>query len=521
MLYENKILIGKADDQPVFLYPEMLCRHGLISGATGTGKTTTLKVFTESLSDLGVPVFLADVKGDLGGFMQPGGNNEKAQARVEALGLLEEGFRYHRFPVNFWDVFAESGMPLRTTVSELGPLLLSRVLDLTDTQTDILTIIFKIADDEGLLLIDIKDLKSMIQYVSECRKEYTAMYGNMSPQSLAAILRAVVALETEGAETFIGEPAVSIRDWLTVTEEGRGTIQLLDCRKLFLKPRMYAMFLLWLMSELYETLPEAGDLEKPKMVFFFDEAHLLFDNAPRLLREKIEQVVKLIRSKGVGVYFITQSPSDIPGEVLAQLGNKIQHALHAYTPAEQKKLKAAAMALRENPALDTLSVLQELGTGEALISVLDSQGVPTMVERAMILPPESLMGSISEEDRMAHVESSILYGKYRDGIDRDSAFEFLERRRIQIAEDERLRAEQAAEDAEEERDRKDREKQQSAAMRRASSQAKQAAKTVTGTVGREIGKSVGGKLAGSFGKRLGGNLGAVLGRGLIGTFFGN
>ena len=521
MLFEDKILIGKAEETPVFIYPEMLCRHGLISGATGTGKTTTLKVLTESLSDMGVPVFLADVKGDLGGLILPGGDNEKAHARAEALGVLGEGFHYHRFPVNFWDVFGESGMPLRTTVSELGPLLLSRVLDLTDTQSDILTIIFKIADDEGLLLIDIKDLKSMIQYVSERRKEYMTIYGNMSPQSLAAILRAVVALETEGAEAFIGEPAVSIREWLTITEEGRGTIQLLDCRRLFLKPRMYAMFLLWLMSELYETLPEAGDLEKPKMVFFFDEAHLLFDNAPRLLREKIEQVVKLIRSKGVGVYFITQSPSDLPGEVLAQLGNKIQHALHAYTPAEQKKLKAAAMALRANPDFDTLTVLQELATGEALISVLDSHGVPTVVERTKILPPESQMGTIPDSVRLAHVESSTLYGKYREGVDRDSAYEFLERRRIQIEEDALLQAEQEAQEAARERERKERERQQAATMRRANSQARQAAKSVTGTVGREIGKTVGGKLGGSFGKRLGGNLGATLGRGIIGTFFGN
>lgn len=520
MLYENKILIGKSDAGPVYLYPEMLCRHGLISGATGTGKTTTLKVFAEALSDMGVPVFLADVKGDLGSLIQPGGDNEKVAARAESLGILEEGYHYHRFPTNFWDVFGESGMPLRTTVSELGPLLLSRVLDLTDIQTDILTILFKIADDEGLLLIDLKDLKAMIQYVSERRQEFSSLYGNMSSQSLAAILRAVVALETEGAEAFIGEPALSIRDWLTVTEEGRGVIQLLDCRRLFLKPRMYAMFLLWLMSELFETLPEIGDVETPKMVFFFDEAHLLFDNAPRLLREKIEQVVKLIRSKGVGVYFITQSPSDLPGEVLAQLGNKLQHALHAYTPAEQKKLRAAAMALRENPAFDTLTALQELATGEALVSVLDPNGVPTVVERAMILPPESFMGTLSEEARKAHVEGSLLHGKYREGVDRDSAFEFLERRRIRLEADSARAAEEAAEAAAREKAEAEAEKVRDAMERRAVSQAKQAAKSVTGTVGRELGKTMGGKLAGSFGKKLGGNLGAALGRGIIGTFFG-
>ena len=520
MFFEDRIMIGKAGETPVLLYPEMLCRHGLITGATGTGKTTTLKVFAESLSDMGVPVFLADVKGDIGGLIRPGGDSEKAHARAESMGVLEEGFRYHKFPVNFWDVFGKTGMPLRTTVSELGPLLLSRVLDLTDIQSDILTILFKIADDEGLLLIDLKDLKAMIQYVTERRKEYMSVYGNMSPQSLAAVLRAVVALETEGAEAFIGEPAISIRDWLTVTEEGRGVIQLLDCRELFLKPRMYAMFLLWLMSELHETLPDAGDLEKPMMVFFFDEAHLLFENAPRLLREKIQQVVKLIRSKGVGVYFITQSPSDLPDEVLAQLGNKIQHALHAYTPAEQKKLRAAAMSLRANPDFDTLTVLQELATGEALVSVLDPDGVPTVVERTKILPPESFMGTISEEERIAHIEQSLLYGKYRESVDRDSAFEFLERRRIEIEKEELAAIEAEAKAAAEEAERKAQEKQRQSALKRADREAKQAAKTVTGTVGREIGKTVGGKLGGSFGKKLGANLGAQLGRGLIGTFFG-
>ena len=431
MFYDGKILIGKSGDEDIYIYPRMANRHGLIAGATGTGKTVSLKVMAESFSDIGVPVFLADVKGDLSGMCQAGVEGGSALERVQKFNLFERGFSFKSFPSNYWDVYAEKGMPLRTTVSEMGPLLLARILELNDTQTDILTVIFKIADDEGLLLIDTKDLRAMLQFVSEHAKDYSRQYGNMSATSIAAIMRAVIALETEGGEVFVGEPALNIRDWIATDYNGKGMIQILDCQKLILHPKMYSTFLLWLMSELYETLPEVGDLDRPKMVFFFDEAHMLFNSASKALLEKIEQVVKLIRSKGVGIYFITQNPKDIPDGVLAQLGNKIQHALRAYTPADQKGLKAAASSFRENPEFDTLQTLQELGTGEALVSVLDEKGIPTIVKRTKILPPQSYMGMIDDGERARQINSCTLFTKYQETYDRDSAYEFFQRLNIE------------------------------------------------------------------------------------------
>ena len=431
MFYDGKILIGKSGDEDIYIYPRMANRHGLIAGATGTGKTVSLKVMAESFSDIGVPVFLADVKGDLSGMCQAGVEGGSALERVQKFNLFERGFNFKSFPSNYWDVYAEKGMPLRTTVSEMGPLLLARILELNDTQTDILTVIFKIADDEGLLLIDTKDLRAMLQFVSEHAKDYSRQYGNMSATSIAAIMRAVIALETEGGEVFVGEPALNIRDWIATDYNGKGMIQILDCQKLILHPKMYSTFLLWLMSELYETLPEVGDLDRPKMVFFFDEAHMLFNSASKALLEKIEQVVKLIRSKGVGIYFITQNPKDIPDGVLAQLGNKIQHALRAYTPADQKGLKAAASSFRENPEFDTLQTLQELGTGEALVSVLDEKGIPTIVKRTKILPPQSYMGMIDDGERQRQINSCTLFTKYQETYDRDSAYEFFQRLNIE------------------------------------------------------------------------------------------
>jgi len=420
-------------------------------------------------------------------------------------------------------------MNLRTTVSEMGPLLLSRILDLNDTQTDVLTVVFKIADDEGLLLIDIKDLKAMITYVGEKSKEYAPVYGNMAPQSLAAIQRAIVALEADGADQFFGEPALNINDWLCTDYNGKGTIQILDCQKLILHPKTYSIFLLWLMSELFESLPEMGDLEKPKMVFFFDEAHMLFDSASKVLLEKIEQVVKLIRSKGVGIYFVTQNPKDIPDGVLAQLGNKIEHALRAYTPAEQKGAKAAASAFRANPDFDTYTVLQELGTGEALVSILDEAGIPTVVKRTKILPPQSQMGSLDDARRDSLIKSSLLYSKYSNFIDRDSAYEFLQRRNVELleqaakAEEEKIAAkEQAAADKAAAKEQAAKEKAEAKAKEKKGKAVKSAAKSVAsttaGTVGREVGKAVG-SVGGKFGKTLGGNVGAALGRGIIGTLF--
>ena len=431
MFYDGKILIGKSGDEDIYIYPRMANRHGLIAGATGTGKTVSLKVMAESFSDIGVPVFLADVKGDLSGMCQAGVEGGSALERVQKFNLFERGFNFKSFPSNYWDVYAEKGMPLRTTVSEMGPLLLARILELNDTQTDILTVIFKIADDEGLLLIDTKDLRAMLQFVSEHAKDYSRQYGNMSATSIAAIMRAVIALETEGGEVFVGEPALNIRDWIATDYNGKGMIQILDCQKLILHPKMYSTFLLWLMSELYETLPEVGDIDRPRMVFFFDEAHMLFNSASKALLEKIEQVVKLIRSKGVGIYFITQNPKDIPDGVLAQLGNKIQHALRAYTPADQKGLKAAASSFRENPEFDTLQTLQELGTGEALVSVLDEKGIPTIVKRTKILPPQSYMGMIDDGERQRQINSCTLFTKYQETYDRDSAYEFFQRLNIE------------------------------------------------------------------------------------------
>lgn len=476
MFYDGKILIGKSGDEDIYIYPGMANRHGLIAGATGTGKTVSLKVMAESFSDIGVPVFLADVKGDLSGMCQAGLEGGSALERVQKFNLFERGFNFKSFPSNYWDVYAEKGMPLRTTVSEMGPLLLARILELNDTQTDILTVIFKIADDEGLLLIDTKDLRAMLQFVSEHAKDYSRQYGNMSATSIAAIMRAVIALETEGGEVFVGEPALNIRDWIATDYNGKGMIQILDCQKLILHPKMYSTFLLWLMSELYETLPEVGDLDRPKMVFFFDEAHMLFNSASKALLEKIEQVVKLIRSKGVGIYFITQNPKDIPDGVLAQLGNKIQHALRAYTPADQKGLKAAASSFRENPEFDTLQTLQELGTGEALVSVLDEKGIPTIVKRTKILPPQSYMGMIDDGERARQINACMLFTKYQETYDRDSAYEFFQRLNIEQQEANEAALAEMQRAKEEELARKQAEKEEAQRLKEEERAAKEQAK---------------------------------------------
>ncbi|MCR5421514.1 MAG: DUF853 domain-containing protein [Lachnospiraceae bacterium] len=557
MYNEQKIWIGKSGDEKVFIYPSMANRHGMIAGATGTGKTITLKVLAESFSDCGVPVFLADVKGDLAAMCKPGVESEDMKERIQRFGLLEEGFGYQSYPTNFWDVYAKMGLPLRTTVSEMGPILLGRILGLNDTQTDILTVVFRIADDklaedENMLLIDTKDLRSMLQYVSENAKELSLKYGNISSQSLGVIIRSVMALEAEGADMFFGEPALNIRDWLTVNQEGKGTIQVLDCQQLIHNPNMYSTFLLWMLSELFEMLPEAGDLDKPKMVFFFDEAHLLFDSASKALMDKIEQVVKLIRSKGVGIFFITQTPRDIPEGVLSQLGTKIQHALRAYTPGEQKACKAAAQSFRENPEFDTYEVLTNLGIGEALVSVLDEEGIPTIVKKCNILPPQSQMGALDDETRTSQIETSYLNAKYRDLVDRDSAYEFLQRLQEDLEDAQRREEEEKQRLKEEEAEKKKREKEEEAARKaeerqaakeeaarkkaeeaekKAAEKAEQAKKnavknaakgvasSTAGTVGREFGNILGKTIGGKFGKKLGGNLGASLGRGIIGTLF--
>ena len=543
MISNGMILIGTTKDASadVCIRPSMANRHGLIAGATGTGKTVTLRVLAESFSAMGVPVVMADAKGDLAS-MVDAGDAESTKDRAGAMGLYEKGFSYGGYPVCFWDVYGQTGLPLRTTVSEMGPVLLARIMDLNDTQSDILNIIFKIADDEGLLLIDLKDLKAMIGFVGENAKELSAKYGNIATASLNSITRAIVSIESEGGESFFGEPALNIADWLLPDASGKGIIELLDCRKLMLSPRMYSMFMLWLMSELFETLPEVGDLDKPRMVFFFDEAHMLFDGAPKVLLEKIEQVVKLIRSKGVGIYFITQNPKDIPDGVLAQLGNKIQHALRAYTPAEMKGVKAAAQSFRENPAFDTMKVLGELGTGEALVSVLDEKGVPTVVEQTMIAPPSSRLGTLDDSKRDEITKRSMLYARYNDFFDRDSAYEFLERHKQEVAAAQEAQAAAAAQASDstvyrgaaptaggssllaaQEKARLEKEALKAKSQKKSavSKAVASTAKTVTGTIGRELGNNLGSSLFGnSFGKRLGGNVGASIGRNLIGIFSG-
>ncbi len=416
------ILIAKAASD-LFLLPQMANRHGLIAGATGTGKTITLQVLAESFSNLGVPVFMADVKGDLAGISQPGGTSSKVQERIRQLKL--DGFTFGGCPVAFWDVFGEAGHPVRSTISELGPLLLGRLLQLNDTQAGVLSLVFRIADENGMLLLDSKDLRAMLQYVGDNAAQFTTEYGNISAASIGAIQRNLLALDDQGADKFFGEPTLNLDDLLQTDSAGRGVVNILSADRLMLAPKVYATFLLWLLSELFERLPEAGDLPKPKLVFFFDEAHLLFADIPAPLLEKIEQVVRLIRSKGVGVYFVTQNPRDIPDNVLGQLGNRVQHALRAFTPRDQQAVRSAAETFRTNPKLDTEAALSELAVGEALVSMLDERGQPGIVERAFICPPRSQIGPINPQQRQQIIQSSLVYGVYENAVDRESAYERL------------------------------------------------------------------------------------------------
>lgn len=447
MYQDGKLWIARSvSGEKICIEPDKANRHGLIAGATGTGKTVTLKVMAESFSNMGVPVFLADIKGDLGGMVAPGRDTEDMQARIARFGIT--GWQYQSYPTRFWDVYGESGHPVRTTVSEMGPLLMARVLGLNETQTGVLNIAFRVADENGLLLLDLKDLKAMLRLISEQAKTLSLEYGNIAPQSVSAIIRSVVSLEDQGGDQFFGEPAFNVEDWLQTSFDGRGWINVLHCVRLFQNPGLYSTFLLWMLSELYELLPEAGDLQKPKIVFFFDEAHLLFEDAPKALLQKIELIVRLVRSKGVGVYFITQSPTDLPGDILAQLGNRVQHALRAYTPAEQKKVKAAAETFRPNPEFRTLDAITELGTGEALVSFLADDGSPMPVERCFILPPQSRMGSISEEERASAMANDGVGSRYDTPVDRESAYEILAARAEELAE-EQSRAEEEAQAAKE------------------------------------------------------------------------
>ena len=457
MFTDNKIWMAQSDKN-LYLLPRMANRHGIIAGATGTGKTVTMKVMAESFSDMGVPVFLCDVKGDLSGMCMPGVLSDSLAERIKGFGI--EDFAFKSYPTRFWDIFGDQGHPVRVTVSEMGPTLLGRLFGLTEIQTGVLNIVFRVADDNGLLLLDLKDLRAMLQYVGDNRAEFTTEYGNVSAASIGAIQRALLAFEDEGGDQFFGEPGLDIHDWMRVDASGRGYINILTSKRLIASPLVYSTFLLWMMTELYEQLPEVGDPEKPRMIFFFDEAHLLFNDAPKALVQKIVQVVKLIRSKGVGIYFISQSPSDIPNDVLAQLSNRVQHALRAYTPAEQKAVRAAAKAFRVNEKFNTETALSELAVGEALVSFLDEDGIPTIVERARILPPQSLMGEATQSAIDALINGTELDQKYRASYDRESAYEIISKATVELEA-------QRAKEAEEEAARKAAEKEAAAAEKAA------------------------------------------------------
>ncbi|MBR2851652.1 MAG: DUF853 family protein [Anaerotignum sp.] len=446
MFLDNNIYLGLAEGERVYLPLNMANRHGLVAGASGTGKTITMKAMAESFSDAGVPAFLCDAKGDVSGLCAPGKQNEGMEKRIDKFGI-RDSFTYKGYPVTFWDIYQQGGHPVRITVSDMGPDLLSRILDLTPAQEGVLNIIFRIADDKGLKLIDLKDLRAMVSYVDEHKKEFAVEYGNITTQSLGGISRALLPLEDQGGDLFFGEPALDLADWMRCDENGCGMVNILDCVKLIQNPKLYTSFLLWMLSELFETLPEEGDMDKPKLVFFFDEAHMLFSDAPKALVQKVEQVVKLIRSKGVGIYFVTQSPSDIPDSVLAQLSHRVQHALRAYTPAERKAVRVAAQSFRENPAFKAEDVICELGVGKALVSCLDAEGIPQIVQHTSIICPQSLMAAADAASRSAALMKDGME-KYDETVDNESAYEMLNEIAVEEekAEAEAEAAEKAAEE---------------------------------------------------------------------------
>ena len=510
--------------QDVILHSQFANRHGLIAGATGTGKTVTLKVLAESFSRIGVPVFLADAKGDVSSLAKAGETNPKFEERIKSLNI--DSIPFAASSVVFWDLFGEQGHPIRTTVSEIGPLLLSRMLNLNDTQEGVLSAVFRIADDQGLLLIDFKDLKAMITYVSEHAADFKAEYGNLSPASLGAIQRNLLALADQGGDKFFGEPALNIMDFIQTDNQGRGNINLLAADKLMNTPKLYATFLLWMLSELFEQLPEVGDMDKPKLVFFFDEAHLLFDNASDALQEKIEQVVRLIRSKGVGIYFVTQNPLDLPESVLGQLGNRVQHALRAFTPKDQKAVKTAADTFRANPEFEVDQAITELGVGEALISCLDEQGIPQIVERAWVMPPYSSFSPITTDERKGLMNQSVVAGIYEKEVDRESAFEMLQNKvaerqqqaaqaeqdKVAAKEQEALAKQQAKEA---EALAKQQARQQDLLIKEQQKEAERSAKQR-----EKMTQDILGTFAKSAARSLGGSTGQKIVRGLLGSLFG-
>lgn len=475
------------------MLPKLANRHGIIAGATGTGKTVSLQVLAEGFSKLGVPVFMADVKGDLSGISQPGGGKPKLEERAKQIGLTD--YTYSAFPVVYWDVFGELGHPIRTTITEMGPLLISRLMDLNDTQEGVLNIAFRVADDNGLLLLDLKDIRSMLTFLADHAAEIKSQYGNVSSATVGAIQRSLLTLEEQGGEHFFGEPAFELTDLMKSNSDGRGTISILAADKLMTNPRLYATFLLWLLSELFEELPEVGDLDQPKLVFFFDEAHLLFDGAPKALLEKVEQVVRLIRSKGVGVYFVTQNPADIPDDVLAQLSNRVQHALRAFTPKEMKGIKAASESFRENPAFKTDEVITQLAVGEALVSMLQADGTPMVVDRTLVRPPSSRLGPALPNERTNVLTSSPFRGKYDEPKDRESAFEVLEARAIamqkKMEEQEQLEAQtKMQKEAEKEAAKQERAAARTGGGRRSDSLIESLGKSVLRSAGSSLGRTI-------------------------------
>jgi len=488
----NNLLIGGNGEQTVFMNASMANRHGMIAGATGTGKTVTLQILAENFSKVGVPVFLADVKGDISGIGKPAKPHPKIDERIETIGIND--YKMQACPAVFWDLFGEKGHPIRTTVSEIGPLLLANLLDLNDTQTGILYTCFKIADEQGMLILDLKDLRSMLIWMGDNRAKLKSEYGNISTASIGAIQRGLIVLEEQGADFLLGEPAIELQDLMGLDFSGRGIINILDASKLIrTSPKLYSTFLLWLLSELFETLPEVGDAKKPKFVMFFDEAHLLFNDAPKVLIDKIEQVVRLIRSKGVGIYFVSQSPLDVPEEILGQLGLKIQHALRAFTPKDQKAVRTVANTFRANPSLDTTNVITELGVGEALVSTLDNEGVPTQVERVLIRPPESQIGPMNDSERKEQISRSPYRGRYDQQVDRESAYEMLlKRAEKNAANEEALAKEQAI--------REKTEKSKKSSTRRSNRQTpteafvKSAARAIGSQLGRKVIRGILGSL---------------------------
>ncbi len=484
---DNSIYLGQSEKREELFLP-MANRHGLITGATGTGKTVTLQIMAESFCKAGVPVFAADVKGDLSGICEKGEPKDFLIERARKIGY--DDYDFEATPTIFWDLFGKEGHPIRTTISEVGPLLLSRLMGLTEAQEGALNIAFKIADEEGLALLDLKDLRALLLDLAGRGKELTTNYGNINDQTVGAIQRRLVVIEEQGGDQFFGEPALNIKDLMRTTRDGRGYMNVLAADKLINAPQLYATFLLWLMSELFEDLPEVGDIDKPKLVFFFDEAHLLFADAPPGLLQKIEQTVKLIRSKGVGIYFVTQNPLDIPESVLAQMGNRVQHALRAYTPREQKAVKTAATTFRPNPKFDTEKVITELGKGEALVSVLDLKGVPTMVERTLIRPPSGRMGTITEDERRKLIKDSPVFGEYDEAVDRESAYEKLQKK-----------ARQRSDADQEVQQQKETAKAQKAAPRARESATDRMFKNMAGSVGRSIGSALVRGILGSLTRR--------------------